>query len=284
MGADAPLYNDPLPEETITSLAQERHVPGPLPRRALFDELEARRAGTDPGPLAYFGTPDVSPVMEVFADTGLGLGPVGAADLTVADLSDPPPAVTTGWRRPADPLVAAIDPVLGRLAFRSGLLPSEVEVSYTYAFGGEIGAGPYDRSVDAITDLLSKATFVRAVGRHLPAQPGLVEASLVDAVTAWAAAPAGAVGVIAVLDSRTYAGDLVVAVPAGSTLAIVSGAWPAVAGGGPDLHGLQLDEERPHIAGSLVVTGGPGGGRRHGTGLAHHRRAVDRGISGGRLW
>ena len=263
LGTDAPLFNEPLPEETITSLARERHVPGPLPRRPLYDELEARRAGVDVGALGFFGTPTVSPVFEVFADLGLGLGPVAAADLTVADLSDPPPAVTTGWRRPPGPLVAAVDPVLGRLAFRSGLLPSRVEVTYTYAFGGRVGAGPYDRAVEAVADALPEATFVRAVGAELPAQPGLVESSLVDAVAAWTAQPAGAIGVIAVLDSRTYTGDLAVTVPAGSTLVITTGAWPAVedpdpAAPAPTVTDLQLDEQRPHVLGSIVVTGGPG--------------------------
>src|SRR5205814_405268 len=43
LGYDAPLFNQPQPETTITHLAGEENVPGPLRRRALYDELEAWR-------------------------------------------------------------------------------------------------------------------------------------------------------------------------------------------------------------------------------------------------
>ena len=127
-GLDVALFNPPRPEETITALATMRHVPGPLRRRALFDELEARRAGRPVGDVAFFGA---DPVFEVVADTGSGLQFLEPEEVTVADLSDPPPevGVTTGWRRPEAPVVVAVDPVLGRLAFREGVVPTRVEVS-----------------------------------------------------------------------------------------------------------------------------------------------------------
>ena len=271
LGLESALFNPPLAEDNITSLASERHLPGPLRRRALFDELEALRAGR-PVPLPGFGA---DPVVEVFADTATGFREIPAAELTVADLSDPPAAVTSGWRRPGAPLSAAFDPVLGRLAFRPGVLrpPRRVEVSYTYGFPDTVGAGPYDRTPapgTATAELLAEATFVRAVGQDLPPRPGLAVASMADALAQWATQPPGATGVIAVLDSRSYppAGPgqaLAVPVPAGSRLLLTTGTWSQVdgsdtTGAEPALGQLQLDDRRPHLRGSLTVTGGPGAG------------------------
>jgi hypothetical protein len=281
VGLDTALFNPPLPEDSITSLARERHVPGPLRRRALFDELEAVRAGRPAPPLPHFG---LDPVLEVFADTGAGFRRLLPEELTAADLSDPPPVVTTGWRRPAGPpppttVLAAVDPVLGRLAFRDGLLPASgrVEVSYAYAAAGTVGAGPYDRTPPAgseTADVLATATFVRAVGQQLPSRPGLVTATLADALAQWAAQPPGTTGVIAVLDSRSYRlapapappeATLALTVPAGSRLLLTAGTWPQVdgsdtTGATPALRQLRLDDRRPHLRGSLTVTGAAGAG------------------------
>jgi hypothetical protein len=255
VGLDAPLVNPPQPESTITSLATEQHVPGILGRRALFDELEGLRATTVDEPV-YFGA---DPVIRVFADTGSGLTEIPPAELTSADLSDPPPSVSTGWRRPAAPVTATIDPVLGRLAFRAGLLPASVEVSYTYTAPGLVGAGPYDRSDATTEDVLDRATWWRAVGPHVPAGPGVV-ATLAEAVADWNATPGGTVGVIAVLDSRTYEGDVDLAVPAGSELLVAAANWPQVLTPDPEIlpspTQMALAVTRPHIFGSVTVTGG----------------------------
>lgn len=263
-GRDLQLFNPPLPEESITSLATSRHVPGPLSRRALFDELEARRAGASVGDASFFG---VDPVLEVFADLGTGLRAVPPEEMTSADLSDPPASagVSSGWRRPAAPVLVAVDPVLGRLAFRDGVAPGAVEVSYCYAFGAQIGAGPFGRPVRPdVASILEAATFTRAVGSQLPTAPDLVRTSLTEALADWSAEPAGTVGVIALLDNRTQPGLFPVDVPAGSTLLIAAGSWPAVeagsAGTTPDLAQFQLDEHRPHLLGDLTIQGGSGGG------------------------
>src|SRR6202012_4833103 len=65
------------------------------------------------------------------------------------------------WRRPAafksykpagggaavnEAIELSVDPVRGRIAFPPGVTPTSVEVSYTYAFSGDLGAGPYDRT------------------------------------------------------------------------------------------------------------------------------------------
>jgi hypothetical protein len=253
-GLDIALVNPPQPEASITSLAQEQHVPGFLRRRGLYDELEQVRAGADEEPV-FFG---VNPVVQVFADTGSGLQEVPVEQLTAADLSDPPASVTTGWRRPADPVTAAVDPVLGRIAFRDGVLPAAVETTYTYAAPGEVGAGPYDRTSDATTDLLQRASFWRAVGAVLPAG-GNVSTSVSAAVADWNAAAPGTVGVIAVLDSRSYDGDLALTVPSGSELLIAAGRWPQVEtpdpSDPPDPSQLAVTGTRPHLRGNVTVTG-----------------------------
>jgi hypothetical protein len=88
-------------------------------------------------------------------------------------------------------------------------------------------------------------------------------------VRAWADAPPGTVGVIAVLDSSTYIEELTgtdaFQVPAGSELLIVAAQWPQVQAGGPhppgSLAATQLvpDELRPHLLGAVEVLGTPGG-------------------------
>lgn len=261
VGLDIPLFNTPRTEEEITSLAREEHVPAVLRRRALYDELERLRAGGE-GPPRWFGP---NPVIEVWADTGAGLAQIPAEQLTAANLADPPAPTATGWRRPAAPVVAAVDPLLGRVAFRAGTVPTEVEVGYAYGFPSSIGAGPYDRHDDVVADLLARASWFRAVGRRLTPTAGVTATSLAAAVADWNAEPPGTVGVIAIVDSRTYddtplTGDDGITVPAGSELLLVSGTWPQVEDVGPGaepatLSQLTAADQRPHLRGDIEVTG-----------------------------
>lgn len=273
LGGEVPLANAPLPEESIEVLATEHHVPGLLRRRALAAELDARRAGSPPTGPSFFGQ---QPVVRVLADTGAGLVEVPLEQLAVADLADPPAAVPAGWRRPAAPLLAAVDPVLGRLAFREGVEPLRVETDLTYLAPGRLGAGPYPRSAPVARDVLDAAGFARAVGRALPPRPDLTRADAATALADWGTPPPGTVGVVAVLDNRTYAGPLEITVPAGCTLLLTSGVWPdaeapPVAGESLDPADLVLDERRPVLTGGLTVTGGPGAG----PGNARGRLVVD---------
>lgn len=258
-GLPVPLVNPGTAESGIASLAQEQHVPAPLRRRALYDELEGLRQGTVGRP-RWFGA---DPVIEVFADTGSGLVAVPPGELTAADLSDRPIPPPTGWPRPGTPLTVAVDPVLGRLAFRDGLLPAAVEVTATYAVAGEVGAGPYDRSCVETSDLIARHSWFRAVGADAVPVPGVVQASLTEAVADWNLVPAGAVGVIAILDSRSYREDLAITVPAGSELIIVAVSWPeATDASAPtvvlDLRTARPSDRRPHLRGAIEVTGGSG--------------------------
>lgn len=259
VGLPVPLFNPGTAEPGITSLAQEHNAPAPLRRRALYDELEALRAGTT-GPPRWFGD---DPVIEVYADTGAGPVAVPVTKMTAADLSDPDPPIASGWPRPAAPVDVAVDPVLGRLAFRAGLVPAAVEVTATYAAPGRVGAGPYDRSCPEITELLERPPgWFRAVGQRAAPVPGVVQNTLTEAVDDWNAAPAGTVGLIALLDSRSYAEDLAITVPAGSELMILAVSWPDAEDANEftvlDLADVKPDDRRPHLLGSITVTGTPG--------------------------
>ena len=256
VGLPVPLFNPGTTEPDITSLAQEQHVPAPLRRRALYNELEHLRAGA-PGPPRWFGD---DPVIEVFADLGAGLVAVPLAEVTVADLTDPAVPPTDGWPRPGAPLTVAIDPVLGRIAFRTGLTPTSVEVTSSYASPGRVGAGTYDRTSPQTTDLFARSTWFRAVGALAVPVAGAVVNTLTEAVDDWNAEPAGAVGVIAILDNRTYAEDLAASVPAGSELIVVPVTWPVAEDASNPTIVLSLEQatptdRRPHLHGSVTVTG-----------------------------
>src|SRR6185436_19053362 len=91
-----------------------------------------------------------------------------------------------------------------------------------------IGAGPYARGTARSDEIVRAATFVRAVGRDLPAMPQLTEVDLAAAATAWNGQAPGTTGVIVVLDDASYPGDVAFTVPAGSTLLVTSGVWPGL--------------------------------------------------------
>jgi hypothetical protein len=162
-------------------------------------------------------------------------------------------------------LTAAVDPVLGRVSFRAGLVPTSVEVTATVASPGPVGAGGYERDTILPTAPDGSEPWFRAVGRLADPVPGVVCTTLTEAITDWQAAPAGTIGVIAVVDSRSYVEDLAVTVPAGSELTIAALTWPQAETANA-LTDLRLTDavptgRRPHLRGSLTVTGttGPAG-------------------------
>jgi hypothetical protein len=92
--------------------------------------------------------------------------------------------------------------------------------------------------------------------------PGVVCTTLTEAITDWQTEPAGTIGVIAVVDSRSYVEDLAVAIPSGSELTIAALAWPQ-AETADALTELHLSDavpadRRPHLQGTLTVTGAAG--------------------------
>ncbi len=266
LGIAAPLFNRPRTEREITQLAGEENVPGPLRRLPLHEELEALRQGTS-GPEHYFGD---GPVLEVFVKGEAE--PLPPERIHICHLGE--------WRRPEDPadpddqeqIEAMVDPVLGRLSFASTVTPDPVKVSYAYGFGGDLGGGPYDRQASVAqwfdrTD--EREIWQMGVKGNPPADDDRLVGTLAEAIQAWNAVISDGeerVGIIAVMDGRTYEEDLTgsraITVPAGSRLAIVAADWPQTPD--PEIPGRQQRVEgqlaptnlRPHLRGDLAVQAG----------------------------
>jgi hypothetical protein len=241
LGLDAPLFNRPQAETTISHLAGEINVPGPLRRRAAYER-----------PLDYLGE---QPSFEIFFD---GANPLPPEAIIICNLADWDMA---GWAPPASDGTTrvAVDPELGRLAVLGGApAPSDLLASHTYGFSGDVGGGPYNRRDSLAETLVRPTTWQIEVNQALPAVPGQRVNTLADAVAAWNVQPAGSVGVIAISDSRTYRENLTagntIELPAGSHLHLLAalpvGAVPAAAA-----DDLEASELRPHLLGDLSVRG-----------------------------
>ncbi len=122
LGLDTQCFNSPLSEDDRQSLAQPRHLPIPLSRRRLHEQMELfhRRA------------------FRIWID---GLE-VDAGSIRACNLSDDGP----GWAHAPDNVVA-FDPELGRIATPTAMDPPElVEVMFHDAFPGDVGSGSYERA------------------------------------------------------------------------------------------------------------------------------------------
>jgi hypothetical protein len=252
VGRDVPLFHQARTEtDTVTHLAEEVDVPAPLRRRALIREL------SPPQHLVFLAEP--SPTLRISLD-GQKITP---DRLTCRDLSD--------WA-PADDGNVAVDPVLGRIMLPSASAPQRVQVDYSYGYPGDVGAGPHDRratlaSALDLTDPAPPVDWSVQVAKDGPPVPGRTVSTLGDALRLWNSrtdVTPGQIGVIAVTDSATYAEDLQVVIPAGDRLLLVAADWP---GADPGTSALGLDVLpqsarglRPHLVGSIQVTGASGAG------------------------
>ena len=146
LGQDLPLFNRRRLTEDVSRLSTEESVPGPLRRRALFDDLaafqdvRARLGAKAPPDSLYFGTrPDLA-----LAVGGLDL-PVEA--LLICDMEEwhrPPDVTPTPGKWPAGSV--AVDPLLGRIAFAKSVAPSAPpQTSYYQGWPGPLGGGGYPR-------------------------------------------------------------------------------------------------------------------------------------------
>jgi hypothetical protein len=110
-------------------------------------------------------------------------------------------------------------------------------------------------------------TWQRGVGRDTDPVPDEIVRTLGEAADAWNTRPSprpGDVGVIAVLDSATYREDLDVVIQPGTRLLLVAASWPDRED--PEHPGTRIrdigtfvaDGRRPHLVGTIEVTGEPG--------------------------
>jgi hypothetical protein len=269
LGIETPLFNQPasIPPAGVPG---PRDVPAPLRRRPLAAELEALRQALVDGAapaLTYFAPP--ATVALTIAGTA-----IPPEQLLIADIEDDP-AHAGDWLRPPPskvyvpaaggapvnrPIAASLDPVRGRLAFPPGATPAgPVRVQYSDGFSGDTGGGPYDRAASLSDLFAATVTWQVAVGSGLTAVAGSTHSTLSAAVADWNASPS-AFGVIAIVDSATYAegltGTAAITVPANCRLLIVAAQWPQ-AGGGTHPTPAQLVPSgvRPHLLGDLNVAG-----------------------------
>ena len=272
-GIDIPLFNRPQTEREIVHLAEELNVPAPLRRRPLYDELEARRqALTNNKTLqhVYFGQ---QPVFRVFMVIDGAPEEIPPEEILICDLSDwriPPTEVDypTPTATVSHLILAAVDPVLGRLVLSASLSPDEVLVSHSYGFSGDVGAGPYNQTVFT-REVLNRAPDWQVGVSQEETTVGSenILGNLSDAVSEWNDQPDGTVGVIVIMDSRTYRDDLTgehaIRIPESSQLLIVAADWPAI----EDSESLvphrlvgqfAARDLRPHLHGNMDVSGTAG--------------------------
>jgi Putative Ig domain len=303
LNIDTPLFNQPTALADGARVVTESQVPGLLRRRALYDDLEALRQaivdGTATASVDGIATTSIffrkNPVLQIFvADT-----PVPPEQIIICDLSDqptppgswpqPPASVqytpSSGGPKITRPITVSVDPLLGRLFFTTGSIPqdrSKVHVSYSYAFSGNLGGGPYDRT-DSMP-AVPAAPFVQvAVTKQLTADNRTIFATLTDAIenptTGWNAQAPGTSGIIAILDSETYADSPSITIPDRSTLLIVAADWPGLRDGDSSRTALEPAGNRPSVLGHLQVTGTAAPSSNTPGGLTLNGLLIDGGVT-----
>ncbi len=255
LGNSAPLFTRPQPLGAIdefTRRVARLNVPDPLLLR-IADTYLADYYGEDKS-------------FSVFT----GGQPLDLADVCVCDLGellDANGQPTGNWAHVPPPAgkVAAVDPVLGRIAFAG---PAEdVDVTFHGGFSDDLGGGEYDRQEavgawydpeETVVNFQFGVTQDADTIASAP-DPSVLGASLQDAIDAWDAfvgQNTSGFGVICVMDSRVYADAVALEVPAGFTLAIVAADWPL----NVDLNQRQLgvfgaSECWPTLTGDVHITG-----------------------------
>ena len=277
LGYDLPVFNPPQTETEITQLAEEINVPTGLRRRLLYDEIEAYREsivdGTTPE-ADHFGE---DPAVEVFADSDSE--PLTTEEIVICDLSE---WDKSGWTAPVSASYTradgssfqtqlGLDPELGRLTLLTGATATApFHVSYSYGGVADVGGGPYNRT-DSVTESMTRdIEWQVGVSKEFTAVGDeSISTTLTEAVAAWnqaaAAAAAGLVGVISILDNQTYEENLTgtdaVEIPPGCQLFLLAAGWPEVElsdGSGAterEVGQVVAEDLRPHIRGDVAVRG-----------------------------
>ncbi len=217
LGIPQPLFNTPQAESDDTGLAGEIHVAQPI-----------RQIAFHAAPGLYFGST---------GSIGIRIDGVEKTvdDITCMDLST--------WRQRTDGKIG-IDVVNGRFALPTGPAPSEIDVSFQYGFSADLGGGSYEcRDDETIRD--PEFWAAREAGDVVEV-PGDVD-SIQAAVAAWAPATAPRL-IIHVTDSRTYTGDITLALntPPGENVQLIIQA---------------ADKNRPMIEGKLSISATGGSAR-----------------------
>lgn len=277
LGIDTNLFNNPQTEQDIVHLAEEINVPGLLRRRNLHDELENVRQAIVNGetPEYIYLDQDYPAVFQLYIN-GSTI-PVPMEEITICNLSTwrQPPVTKDYNRYEADgtitviprAIVAAVDPVLGRVTFSDPDSIDELAVNYSYGFSGDLGSGPYDRK-SSLKDLeeLEVDWHVGLSKSHVPVQLETIYTELQDAIDDWNnGATPKQVGLITIMDNRTYVKDILdtwnIQINEGQRLFIIAADW--LIKDDPNNIGLQHrpngdfnpEDLRPHLLGDIEVEG-----------------------------
>lgn len=158
LGHDMPLFN-PAREKPIESRNLESDLPLPLPRRPLYDQLNALRANRTSPATDW----DVVRAIQIrWTDQDNQLQTALPRDILIADL--------TQWGRPPEPassadrIQVAVDPVLGRFTFPATTPPSNVTVGYWTGFSSRVGGGCYSRKTTETSLVMTGVTPVTVAG------------------------------------------------------------------------------------------------------------------------
>lgn len=262
LGVDHQLAAPTVAEPDIDHRADEPNTPGALRRRPLHDELDAQRESPiDPARLRWFQPDDPSFVVWIQATPADELIAVPLQDLHVCD--------QTTWDLPTGSLVR-VDPVVGRVAVSATMPVHRLAVSWSMAFGADIGALPVPRRGD-LGDAEAAPHWQIGVSVTDEPVPGEVVPTLGDAVAAWHdwqdANPA-TTGRIVVMDSHRYEEPLVagggIRVGQGAGLSIVAAGWPSDDAGARAIDTIDPSRVRPTFVGDVEVRG-TGTGDRPGS-------------------
>ena len=291
VGNDLPLFNQPKSDGAEKLATDESDIAGPISRSLLCRELRECQQSQD-GPefnstvtSPYFSSPPVISIklnLEKATENGVHsseLQDVSFRDLMICDLSLWKEAAQNSRRE----WKIAVDPELGRLMISDNMLASlqknsqkvtSVLTDYSYGFFGDIGAGPYDRN-SAIRELIEGKIGWQAgvAGDKVEVKGIAVFSTLKEALVGWnnyvktGSQPGDdtdegdqhctkrKIGIIAIMDSRTYHEDVIIRIPEGSLLLIVAATFMPSDESTAENGRISLRMLRPHIRGNMNIYG-----------------------------
>ncbi len=242
LGADQPLFRQPVIETTISHIAEPMNVPEPIDIRLMARAM--KEPASDVGNVSDYGTGSSLVLARANADPMHPPTAIERADICVCDLRD----TGAGWAHEslADTVNQnriAVDPRLGRVLLGANVA-GEVLGTFHSGFSRAIGGGEYERRPAG-----GSLAFQRTASGSEALQPSL------DAI-------AGG-GRLLIDDSRTYTEtpqfkvDGVSAAGAPGIEVVVAarnGARPLIASNGPVL--LHIGARGRLILDGLVISGG----------------------------